>query len=337
MFFSQLFAVLMIQVANLVRKFAGVTAVDNVSFNVTRGQITGILGPNGAGKTTTLRILSGYLAPTRGQVTIDGLALGEHSVEIRRRIGYLPENVPLYPEMRVREYLSFRARLKGVPRTRLAGRLEAVRSMCGLEAVFNRIIGQLSRGHWQRIGLADSLIHEPRLLILDEPTIGLDPNQIRAIREMIRALAGRYTVILSTHFLNEAEMVCQQVLILHQGRIIASDSPENLAGRLAGHICLTVEINAPPEIAAPEFSRLPGVRRVASHPAGSAAPEAGADALNGNGWHHYLLDCESQADLRPAVFNAARERGWILRELHSERKNLEAIFTTLTTNTPIQN
>ncbi len=318
----------MIQVSNLTRKFAGVTAVDDISLHVVRGQITAILGPNGAGKSTTLRILSGYLAPTSGRVVIDGLALGEHAVEIRRRIGYLPENVPLYPEMRVREYLSFRARLKGVPRARLPGRLEAVRTSCSLESVFDRIIGQLSRGHWQRIGLADSLIHEPRLLILDEPTIGLDPNQIRAIRELIRGLAGKYTVILATHFLHEAELICQRALIMRQGRMIADDSPDNLAAMLAGHARLTVEINAPPEIAAPELRRLPGVSRVACRPAADGA-EAGADDPD---WHCYQLDCAGRDDLRPAVFNAAKQQHWILRELHSERKNLEDIFASLTTN-----
>ena len=161
----------MIQVSNLTRKFAGVTAVDDISFNVARGRITAILGPNGAGKTTTLRVLSGYLAPTSGRVMIDGLALGEHSLEIRRRIGYLPENVPLYPEMRVREYLTFRARLKGVPRNRLASRLETVRNSCGLESVFDMVIGRLSRGYRPTDWAGDSLIHKPQLLILDEPTI----------------------------------------------------------------------------------------------------------------------------------------------------------------------
>ncbi len=325
----------MIQAENLVRKFAGVTAVDDISFHVVRGQITGILGPNGAGKSTTLRILSGYLAPTSGRVMIDGMALGEHTVEIRRRIGYLPENVPLYPEMRVREYLAFRARLKGVPRARLAGRLEDVHASCSLESVFDRIIGQLSRGHWQRIGLADALVHEPRLLILDEPTIGLDPNQIRAMRELIRSLAGKFTVILATHFLHEAEMICQRTLIMRQGRIIADDTPANLAGMLAGHICLTVEINAPPSIVAPEFERLPGVGRVVCRSADK--DDAGSHSAGDEGapgWHFYELDCESRSDLRPEVFNTVKRQNWTLRELRCERKNLEDIFTTLTTNEP---
>lgn len=322
----------MIQVSNLTRKFAGVTAVDDISFNVARGRITAILGPNGAGKTTTLRVLSGYLAPTSGRVMIDGLESGEHSLEIRRRIGYLPENVPLYPEMRVREYLTFRARLKGVPRNRLASRLEAVRNSCGLESVFDTVIGRLSRGYRQRIGLADSLIHKPQLLILDEPTIGLDPNQIRAMRELIRGLAGKHTIILATHFLHEAELLCQRALIMHQGRIIADNAPESLASMLSCQSSLTVEINVPPEVAAPELKKLAGVTGLATLPAADSV--AGADSTE---WYAYRLDCAGQDDLRAAVFHTVTQQRWVLRELHSERKSLEDAFALLTENAPDSN
>ncbi|MCA1808564.1 MAG: ABC transporter ATP-binding protein [Kiritimatiellia bacterium] len=313
----------MIKVENLTRKFAGVIAVDRACFEVARGDIVGILGPNGAGKTTTLRILSGYLAPTSGEVSIDGLTLGEHSLEIRRRLGYLPEHVPLYPEMRVREYLKFRARLKGVPRSRIRSRLTAVTELCDLQEVAGRIIGQLSQGNRQRVGLADALIHEPQLLILDEPTIGLDPNQIRSIRQTIRNLAGRYTVVLSTHFLAEAEMVCRRVLIMHRGRIVAADTPDQLARLAAGNLCLTLEINAAPDRAETELRALPGIYEVDGGPCRPASGSAG--------WFVYNLKCAMEPDHRPAIFELIRRQGWLLREMHSERKNLEDVFAALTT------
>ena len=202
-------------------------AVDDVSFEVARGEIVGFLGPNGAGKTTTMRILACYLPATGGAVNVAGYDVFRDSIEVRRRIGYLPENVPLYPEMRVDEYLNYRARLKGVPPKKRRKRVDEVKGLCGLKDVGRRIIGQLSKGFRQRVGLAESMVHDPDLLILDEPTIGLDPNQIRQVRELIKGLAPRHTILISTHILPEVEMTCQRVLIIHRGRIVASDTRSN--------------------------------------------------------------------------------------------------------------
>src|SRR5438552_5023708 len=207
---------LMIEVANLTERYAGVTAVSNLSFTVARGEIVGLLGPNGAGKSTTMRILACYLPATSGTVRVAGLDVFRHSDEVRRRIGYMPENNPLHFDMRVREYLRFRARLKGLPLKRSRQRVDTVMEQCSLTDVARRIIGQLSKGFRQRVGLADALVHEPELIILDEPTIGLDPNQIRSVRQLIKDLGQKHTLLLSTHILPEVEMTCSRVLILHQ-------------------------------------------------------------------------------------------------------------------------
>src|SRR5947209_18792866 len=213
---------LMIEVANLTKRYAGRTAVSNISFTVGRGEIVGLLGPNGAGKSTTMRILSCYLPATSGTVRVAGLDVFRHSVEVRRRIGYMPENNPLHYDMRVREYLKFRARLKGLAWKRSRQRVDTVIEQCGLAEVSTRIIGQLSKGFRQRVGLADALVHEPELLILDEPTIGLDPSQIRAVRQLIKGLAPVHTVLISTHILPEAEMMCSRILIMYDGKTLAA-------------------------------------------------------------------------------------------------------------------
>src|SRR5579862_4144094 len=203
---------LMIEVENLTKRYAGHTAVSNLSFTVNRGEIVGLLGPNGAGKSTTMRVLSCYLPATSGTVRVAGLDVFHDSTEVRRRIGYMPENNPLHQEMRVKEYLKFRARLKGLGLRRSRQRVDVVLEQCGLTEVSRRIIGQLSKGFRQRVGLADALVHEPELLILDEPTIGLDPNQIRSVRQLIKSLAQAHTVLISTHILPEAEMTCHRVM-----------------------------------------------------------------------------------------------------------------------------
>src|SRR5213083_1148488 len=219
---------LMIEVANLTKRYAGHTALSNISFQVGRGEIVGLLGPNGAGKSTTMRILSCFIPATSGTVRVAGLDVFRDSEEVRRRIGYMPENNPLHADMRVREYLKFRARLKGLNRVRSRERVDTVMEQCGLTDVSRKLIGYLSKGYQQRVGLADALVHQPELIILDEPTIGLDPHQIRAVRQMIKDLASRHTVLISTHILHEVEMTCSRVLILHEGRILAADTTENL-------------------------------------------------------------------------------------------------------------
>src|SRR5512137_2322111 len=211
----------MIEVLNLTKRYAGHTALSNISFAVGRDEIVGLLGPNGAGKSTTMRILSCFLPATSGTVRVAGFDVFEQSLEVRKRIGFMPENNPLHPEMRVREYLKFRARLKGLTRRRSRERVGVVMEQCGLTDVGRRIIGHLSKGYRQRVGLADALVHEPELIILDEPTLGLDPNQIRAVRQLIKELGRAHTILLSSHILPEVEMTCNRVLILHEGRMLA--------------------------------------------------------------------------------------------------------------------
>src|SRR5688572_1214812 len=238
---------LMIQVDNLTKRYIGHVAVDEVSFQVERGEIVGLLGPNGAGKTTIMRVLSCYMPASSGTVRVAGYDVFTQSDEVRRRIGYMPENNPLHRDMRVREYLKFRARLKGLNRVRSRERVDIVMQQCGLTEVQRKLIGHLSKGFQQRVGLADALVHEPELIILDEPTIGLDPNQIRAVRQLIKELANKHTVLISTHILPEVEMTCSRVLILHDGRILAADTTDNLQKTMSDRGQVIAEIAAPME------------------------------------------------------------------------------------------
>src|SRR3989454_7116531 len=238
---------LMIEVSHLTKRYAGITAVSNISFGVARGEIVGLLGPNGAGKSTTMRILACYLPASSGTVRIAGQDIFRHSREVRRRIGYMPENNPLHYDMRVREYLKFRARLKGLSRKRCRERVDRVMEQCALTEVSRRIIGQLSKGYRQRVGLADALVHEPELIILDEPTIGLDPSQIRSVRQLIKNLAQAHTVLISTHILPEAEMTCNRMVIMYEGKILAADTPENLQRLMSSKSQVVAEIAAPRE------------------------------------------------------------------------------------------
>lgn len=306
----------MISVSHLTKRFPHKVAVDDVSFEVQRGEIVGFLGPNGAGKTTTMRILSGYLAASGGSVTIAGYDIFANSLEVRRRLGYLPENVPLYPEMRVDEYLEFRARLKGVSSRQCQQQIRKVKERCGLKDEGKRIIAHLSKGTRQRIGLADALVHDPELLILDEPTIGLDPNQIRQVRDLIKSLGGEHTILLSTHILPEVEMTCKRVLILNHGGIVASDTPDNLRKLLLGGARVIAEIQAPRAQAFEQLSALPHVQRVS--------------AKELNNWTRFELECLKDTDLRQNVFDLAVRRGWRLRELCMEKGSLEEVFVSLT-------
>ena len=223
-----------IDIRSLTKRYDTTTALDNISFEVEQGEVMGFLGPNGAGKTTTLRILTGLLAPGGGSAKLNGLSIETHSLEIRRQIGYLPENVSLYPELRVQEYLSYRAQLKGVPRKERRARLDEVLGRCVLGDVRRKLIGHLSKGYRQRVALADCLIGRPSILILDEPTVGLDPHQIRQTRELIRGLGRSTTILLSTHILPEVEMICDRVTIINKGQIVAVDTPQNLRRRASG-------------------------------------------------------------------------------------------------------
>jgi len=314
-----------IKVDNLTKRFSSGTAVDGISFEVHRGEMLGFLGPNGAGKSTTLRILAGYLAATEGSVKIDGLSVMEHSLEVRKRIGYLPENVAIYPEMRVNEYLRFRGRLKGMGGRRLRTRLDEVKALCGLHDVSDRIIAHLSRGYHQRVGLADALIHEPELILLDEPTIGLDPNQLRAIRGLIKTLGQKYTVVLSTHFLAEAELLCERVLIINHGRIVASDSPAVLTSLIKNKTVIVAEVAGSHSEVAAVLRALPGVSSLFWNPCRKA--EAGQAEQE---WNRYVLEGDTEDDLRGVVFAAVAQRGWNMRELKLERKKLEDAFAEIT-------
>jgi ABC-2 type transport system ATP-binding protein len=305
----------MIKVENLTKTYGRTVAVDHVSFNVARGQIVGFLGPNGAGKTTTMRILSGFLPATGGTATIGGLDIFQDSVAVRRQIGYLPESAPLYTEMRVDEYLLFRGRLKGLRRQRLRERLDVVLSACNLKEQRRAIIGNLSKGFRQRVGLADSLIHEPPVLILDEPTIGLDPAQIRQIRQLIKSLGGVHTVLLSTHILSEVEMVCDQVVIINKGRIVAAETTSGLMALMRGSPQVVLEVVGPCDAVVAALQGVPGISKVAG--------------TSSEGRCSITCECADGCDVRSEIFAAVAANGWVLRELRMERRNLEDVFVEL--------
>jgi ABC-2 type transport system ATP-binding protein len=302
----------MIRVNQLVRLFGPIRAVDGVSFEVSEGEVVGFLGPNGAGKTTTMRILTGFIPPTSGQAIVAGHDVVEDPLEARRHLGYLPENVPLYGEMRVREYLDYRARLKGVPRSERYRRLGYVIERCGLQEVQFQLCGTLSKGYRQRVGLADALIHDPEILILDEPTVGLDPIQVRETRQLIKELGTDHTILLSTHILPEVEMVCQRVLIIHRGRIALDED----LSRLQQGSVIEVEVVAdgvPTEQVAHVLRDIHGVRDV-SVPRGIEARGM------------FLLQTVDGTDVRERVAERVFKNGWRLRHLAMRRPTLEDRF-----------
>jgi ABC-2 type transport system ATP-binding protein len=307
----------MIEVNQLTKRYARHEAVRGISFAVERGEIVGFLGPNGAGKTTTLRMLTGYLPPTSGTATIGGHDIFRESIEARRKIGYMPENVPLYEDMRVREYLKFRAQLKGLSGGDVRRRVGDVVDTCGLGNVRRKMIRTLSKGYRQRVGLADALVHDPELLILDEPTNGLDPNQIRQIRELIRQLGRTHTVLISTHILPEVEMTCNRVIIIDGGQIKAADTPANLIGKMRAAGRIQVEIEADADVVAGALNRLSQVKKV--------TPEA----LDG-AWTRYTVWVDSGTDSRERIAQLASQHGWPLRSLFRHVATLEDVFVELT-------
>lgn len=306
----------MIKVENLTKRYAGQTAIKDLNFEVGKGEIMGFLGPNGAGKTTTMRILASYMPPSSGRATVAGFDVFEQSLQARTHLGYMPENVPLYNDMRVTEYLDYRAALKGVPHRRIVERVGDVKELCGLKEVEKKLIGTLSKGYRQRVGLADALLHEPDLLILDEPTIGLDPNQIRQVRELIKNIGKQHTILLSTHILPEVEMTCSRVIIIHKGRIEACDTPENLLGQIRQAGGVVVEAKVGKDNGAEELKKIPGVRDVTTETSGE--------------WRTFSLRVESGTDVRAEVFQLASTRRWILRELSQRRATLEDVFVEIT-------
>ena len=306
----------MIKVENLTKRYAGTTAIQDLTFEVGKGEIMGFLGPNGAGKSTTMRILSSFLPATSGRVSIAGFDVFEQSLQARSHLGYMPENVPLYGDMRVTEYLNYRAALKGVPHRRISERVGDVKELCGLKEVEKKLISALSKGYRQRVGLADALVHEPDLLILDEPTSGLDPNQIRQVRELIKNLGKQHTILLSTHILPEVEMTCSRVIIINKGKIEACDTPENLLGeiRTAGGVILEAKVGD--DNGVDELKKITGVRDVTTTAEGD--------------WQRFALRVESGADLRDEVFRLAADRHWSVRELSQRKATLEDVFVEIT-------
>jgi ABC-2 type transport system ATP-binding protein len=305
----------MIQVEHLTKYYGDLPAIQDVSFAVKKGEILGFLGPNSAGKTTTMRILSGYMPPTEGKARVAGYDVARDSLEVRRRIGYLPETVPLYPEMAVQSYLEYMAALRGVAKPARAA--ERAIEACGLGERRQTLIGRLSKGYRQRVGLAQAIIHDPEVLILDEPTIGLDPRQIIEVRNLIKSLAGDHTVILSTHILPEVSEVCEQVMIINKGRIVAEDTPERLTNRLRGSQQLYLLLARP---AAETPAALAGVAGVLS------VTEAGHGG--------YEIETTLEADPRAELAELVVSRGWGLLELRPVGMSLEEIFLTLTTEEP---
>ncbi len=310
----------MIAVHDLTKLYAGRVAVNRVSFQVEPGQIVGFLGPNGAGKSTTMRILAGYMPPTSGHVAVNGHDVFRESLAVRRSVGYMPEMAPLYTDMRVKEYLRFRGELKGLSGRDMRRRVGEVMELCSVTDVRRRLIGNLSKGYRQRVALADALLHQPPLLILDEPANGLDPVQIRQVRELLRSLRPAHTILLSTHILQEVENLCDRVIMIHHGRVLADDTPERLTSRLRTLTEVFVELRAGTPAAA-ELETLPGIRKVV---------EEAAEA----GWCRHVLRVEPGRDVREDVMNLARQRGWEVRELHRRLPTLEDVFVELAAAEP---
>jgi ABC-2 type transport system ATP-binding protein len=308
----------MIEVENLSKTYSGFRAVQGISFHVDKGEIVGFLGPNGAGKSTTMKVLAGYLPPTDGKIRIAGYDVVTDSIEVRKRIGYMPENVPLYTDMRVTEFLRFRAELKKVARRKIKERVELVKERTSLKDVENKIIGTLSKGYRQRVGLADAMVHDPDLLILDEPTIGLDPNQIRSVRDLIKELGKHHTILLSTHILSEVELTCSRVLVINRGRIEASDTPANLTKLVRGGGAIVLEVKAAGADVIAKMKALPDVDDVEV-----LLP---AD----DGWSHVKIFAKAGVDIREKVYDVVRKNNWLLRELSRVKATLEEAFIELT-------
>ncbi len=308
----------MIYVEGLTKYYKNLCAVDRISFDIHKGEILGLLGPNGAGKTTTLRMLTGYLKPTAGKIRVEDYRIPEHSLEIRKRMGYLPESAPLYHEMLVFDYLCFIAGVRGLLGSEKLSRIKTLSDLCGLTDVMHKPIGELSKGYKQRVGLAHAMMNDPEILVLDEPTSGLDPNQIVEIREIIRRIGKEKTVILSTHILSEAEATCDRVVIINKGSIAADDTTQNL--KLSGnretliHVCLE---NARLESVKKQFSAVGDVLDIES-------PNPETDPMN------LKITCRSSENIRRDLYRKIKQNDWVLLEFYQETRNLETIFRELT-------
>ena len=308
----------MIHVHELTKRYGAIAAIDRIGFDVAPGEILGFLGPNGAGKTTTMRIVTGFVPATSGTVSVAGYDVFEHSLEVKRRIGYLPEQPPVYPELTVSEYLRFVGRIKGLARRALSAAVDRVLASCGLADVRGRRIGNLSKGYRQRVGLAQALIHDPPVLILDEPTVGLDPKQIIEVRELIRGLGGAHTVILSTHILPEVTATCQRVVIINEGRIVAVDTHAGLAARLRRSEKIRLTLTRAGADAEAVMRGLPHVLAL------------GPESADGSGGRSWLVEAELGHDIREDLSRCAVSRDWGLVELRPVTLSLEDVFLKLT-------
>ena len=306
----------MIHVQELVKWYGPTLAVDHISFDLEPGMVVGFLGPNGAGKSTTLRILTGYIPPTSGRASIAGYDVFRQSEQARRQVGYLPESNPLYPEMRVEEYLHFRGKLQGMDRVTRRARLDVVCDRCGLAAVRRRLIGQLSRGNRQRVGLAQALLHDPPVLILDEPTAGLDPNQINHFRELLRELRGKHTILLSTHILPEVEKCADRVLIIAAGGIVAQGTPDELRRKVSAGARLLLEIKASPEALHRVLDQAPGV--------------ASVETSMHEDWCRAIVVPRDSRDVRDELARIVAANAWPVREMRYETGSLEQFFVQIT-------
>ena len=310
----------MIKVEGLTKRYARHVAVDHISFEVAKGQIVGFLGPNGAGKTTTMRMLTCFMPPTEGTAEVAGYDVIQNPMEVKRRIGYLPETPPVYPDMEVIEYLDFVARIKHVPAAGRTPRIKEVMERCAIADVRHREIGKLSKGYKQRVGLAQAILHNPDVLILDEPTSGLDPAQIMETRALIKGLAGDHTIILSTHILPEVEQICEQVVIIAKGKLVATDTVANLTTNLRGAETIALEVAGGDESSVRErLDRIGGIVRITALP---------ADA----GRARFTIEAEKDKNVRPEIARAIIGSGWELNELHGVSMSLENIFLELTSH-----
>ena len=309
----------MIEVNNVSKYYGSFPAIEDISFRVEPGEVLGFLGPNGAGKTTAMKIITGFMPPTSGRVTVAGYDVMEESIDARRHIGYLPETVPLYTDMTVEDYFAFMGSIRGMTRMRIRIRTEEVIGVCRLEEYQSTIIGKLSKGFRQRVGIAQAILHEPDVLVLDEPTIGIDPLQVVETRQLIKSLGGDHTLILSTHILPEVSMICERVIIIDEGRIVAVDKPENLASRLRGFERVELDVNGPEQDVVRTIAALEGVERVERMAVDLAdAPR-------------YAVDVERGAELRAQIASTVVREGWELLRLDAVSMTLEEIFLQLTT------
>lgn len=309
----------MIQAENLTKFFGQTQAISNVSFSAAKGEILGFLGPNGAGKTTTMRILSCFMPPTSGKARVAGYCVMKDSLEVRKRLGYLPENAPLYTHMTTRSYLHFVSEVKGVPARERNRKVECVMGDCGLQEVSGRIIGVLSKGYRQRVGIAQALLNDPEVLILDEPTAGLDPKQIIEIRDLIKNLAGERTIILSTHILPEVSMICSRVIIINDGIIVAMDTPDNLMDQLQKNTRIHVQVDGPQQKVSEQLGKIKGVLKVVNK--GSSNDSV----------FSFMVESEGDIDIRKTVSQKIVENRWGLLEIRSVKMTLEDIFIKLVT------